>query len=903
MLTYSKSVVKLLISTIFLSISFWLSAQPYNWSNVEIIAGGYVTGFVYHPTAPGVAYLRTDIGGAYRFNSTGQVWEPITDLFSAADWNMMGIESIAIDPTNSNIVYIACGTYAYNNWAGNGAIFRSTDRGTTWTRTNLSFKLGANEDGRGMGERLIVDPNAPNILYLGTRQNGLWRSTNSGASWSQVTSFPNVTTPRDVGLGFVVIDPSSGSAGNPSQTIYVGAATATGNNLFRSTNGGTSWTAITGGPSGMMPHRAVLTSSTNMYLTYSDAAGPNGITNGVVVKLNPSIGAWTTLKTQDIMGGYAGLAVDPTNSNIVMVGTICRWWPSDEVYRSIDGGATWKAVGVGTNTPTVNNISRSAAVSPYLRWGAADDAGLKTGNWVSAMAFDPFNTNKFIYGTGATVWGADNIKNIDTGGNILWTIKAKGVEETAVLDIKSPNAGPYLLSGLGDIAGFIHNDIRVSPPQGMIDPTYKNIESVDFAELLPSKMVIIGHDYTPTYFGSYSTNAGANWTKFPSIPSGATDGIISLSANGNTIIWAPNNMAPYRSTNNGTSWTAVNGIGGPATMVSDKVNSNKFYAIRNNVLYRSTDGGINFTPGASLSFSGSNRLKTVPGFENHIWVPANDGMYRSTDGGLTFTKINTGPQSVATLGFGKNAIGQSYPAIYFVGTNSGQYGIFRSIDQGATWVRINDNLHQFGNIGREITGDPRVFGRVYIASNGRGIILGEDQSPLPVDILDFYATQKNNITTLNWSVANEVGIDYYEVQYASNPNAKDWTTVDVVSATNTGGVKQYQSSISNPNEGYYRLVTNEQDGVKGIVYVSALVTEQMHVRLYPNPISKGDTWFIRWDAPIATAHVKVYSALGNVVFDQVMENNSAIPISLSSGYYSAVIQTDIFLEQQTLIVE
>lgn len=903
MLTFSKSVAQLLISAVFVFVSGFISAQTYNWSNVEIIAGGYVTGFVYHPTASGVAYLRTDIGGAYRFNSTSQAWEPITDLFSSTDWNMMGIESIAIDPTNSNIVYMACGTYAYNNWAGNGAIFRSTDRGTTWTRTNLSFKLGANEDGRGMGERLIVDPNAPNILYLGTRQNGLWKSTNSGASWSQVTSFPSITTPKDVGLGFVVIDPSSGSAGNPSQTIYVGVATATANNLYKTTNGGASWTAITGGPSGMMPQRAILTSSTNMYLTYSDAAGPNGITNGVVVKVNPTSSAWTTLKTQDIMGGYGGLAVDPTNPNIIMVGTLCRWWPHDEIYRSIDGGTSWKAVGTGTNTPTVTNISRSSSVSPYLRWGAANDAGLTTGNWVSAMAFDPFNSNKIIYGTGATVWGSDNIKNIDTGGNILWTVKGKGVEETAVLDIKSPNSGPYLLSGLGDVAGFIHNDIHVSPPQGMIDPSYKNIESVDFAELAPSKMVIIGHDYTPNYFGSYSTNGGANWTKFPTIPSGATDGMISLSANGNTIIWAPNNMTPYRSTNNGTSWTAVNGIGGTATMVSDKVNSNKFYAIRNNVLYRSTDGGVNFSAGASLSFSGSNKLKTVPGFENHIWVPANDGMYRSTDGGVTFSKITTGPQSVATLGFGKNATGQSYPAIYYIGTNSGQYGIFRSIDQGVTWARINDDLHQFGNIGREITGDPRVYGRVYLASNGRGVIVGEDQSTLPVDVLDFYASIQNNGTTLHWSVANEVGIDYYEVQYATNPSAADWITMDVVAATNNGGVKQYQSYLTEAKEGYYRLVTNEQDGVKGILYVSSNVSEAVHVRIYPNPVAKSEEWFVRWDAPVPIARVRVYSVLGNIVFDKIVENQSSIEVDLSSGHYSVVIQNDALYERQTLIVE
>lgn len=107
----------------------------------------------------------------------------------------------------------------------------------------------------------------------------------------------------------------------------------------------------------------------------------------------------------------------------------------------------------------------------------------------------------------------------------------------------------------------------------------------------------------------------------------------------------------------------------------------------------------------------------------------------------------------------------------------------------------------------------------------------------------------------------------------------------------------------NAKEGYYRLITNEKDGAKGMVYVSTNSSEEIHVRLYPNPASKGDAWYVRWDVPITSARVKVYSALGNIVFDQVVENNSSIPTNLSSGHYSVVIQTDAFLERQTLIVE
>jgi hypothetical protein len=61
--------------------------------------------------------------------------------------------------------------------------------------------------------------------------------------------------------------------------------------------------------------------------------------------------------------------------------------------------------------------------------------------------------------------------------------------------------------------------------------------------------------------------------------------------------------------------------------------------------------------------------------------------------------------------------------VYLIGTVGGQYGFFRSDDVGTTWVRINDDQHQFGFTGA-ITGDPRVFGRVYVGSGGRGILYG-----------------------------------------------------------------------------------------------------------------------------------------------------------------------------------
>jgi hypothetical protein len=76
------------------------------------------------------------------------------------------------------------------------------------------------------------------------------------------------------------------------------------------------------------------------------------------------------------------------------------------------------------------------------------------------------------------------------------------------------------------------------------------------------------------------------------------------------------------------------------------------------------------------------------------------------------------------VGFGKAATGRTYPAVYLAGKVKGVGGFFRSDDRGATWVRINDDRHQFGFAG-VITGDPKRYGRIYVGTGGRGILYGD----------------------------------------------------------------------------------------------------------------------------------------------------------------------------------
>ncbi|WP_020139239.1 RICIN domain-containing protein [Streptomyces sp. 351MFTsu5.1] len=675
------------------------ASGPYVWKNAPVAGGGYVTGLVFNQKEKGLLYARTDMGGAYRWDTGAEQWIPLTDWVGEKDWNLLGIESLATDPVDPNRLYLAAGTYT-NDWAGNGALLRSTDRGRTFQRTDLPFKLGGNEDARGAGERLVIDPANHDNLLLGTRKNGLWRSTDAGKTWNQVSSFP-VKNGASFGTGISFV--TYGPAG--SNTVYVGVADKS-TNLYRSTDGGNSWQAVSGQPTGQVPQHGVLSGDGSLYVSYSNNTGPNNVSGGSVWKY--AGGAWKNISPSQGNYGFAGLDVDPQKPSTVMVTTLDRWWPQDEVYRSTDGGATWK-------TQSDRSV-RSASIAPYL--------GTGIGHWMTALAIDPFDSGHVLYGTGNGIWASNDANATDNGGTSHWFIGARGLEETAYYDAVSPPGAAALITSLGDQGGFVYDDVTKEPTGRLTNPEIYNSTSVDFAQSNPSLVVRVGRGGAQD--GALSTDGGHTWNGFKGEPVPSADsGHIAIAADGSSIVWAEAGQAPYRSTDRGASWSRVNGLGNDAVVVADRSSAGTFYSLSNGTLYASTDGGATF--GARATGLPSGKLSAVPGVAGDLWLSGSGkGLLHSTDGGRTFTTLST-VQSASALGFGKAAPGTSYQALYLLGTVKDVTGVFRSTDKGATWLRINDDAHQWGaivSIGI-ITGDPDTYGRVYIGTNGRGLQYGD----------------------------------------------------------------------------------------------------------------------------------------------------------------------------------
>ncbi|MGI5482659.1 xyloglucanase [Streptomyces lavendofoliae] len=722
-------------------------ATAYTWKNVRIDGGGFVPGIVFNRTEKNLAYARTDIGGAYRWQQATKTWTPLLDHIGWDDWGHTGVVSLASDSVDPARVYAAVGTYT-NAWdPGNGAVLRSTDRGTTWRRAVLPFKLGGNMPGRGMGERLAVDPNRNSVLYLGAPSgNGLWRSTDAGATWSRVTAFPNpgnyVQDPSDTsgyasdnqGIVWVTFDETTGTRGNATRTIYVGVADKA-NSVYRSTDAGATWARLPGQPTGLLAHKGVLDSvNGHLYLAYSDTGGPYDGGKGAVWRYATRTGTWQDI-TPDPQAyyGFSGLSADRQKPGTVMVTGYSSWWPDTQIFRTTDSGATWTRAWEYTSYPNRSNrYTMDVSSAPWLTWGtypSPPEQTPKLGWMTEALEIDPFDSNRMMYGTGATVYGTENLSQWDSGGKVTIKPMVQGLEETAVNDLASPASGAPLISALGDIGGFRHTDITKVPAMMFTSPNFTSTTSLDHAEKNPDTVVRVGNlDGGPRI--AFSTDNGANWWAGQEPPGVSGGGTVAAAADGSRFVWSPDGAAVHTTAGFGGSWTASRGIPAGATVEADRVDPRRFYGFKGGTFYVSTDGGVSFTARATgLPATGSVRFQAVPGRSGDIWLAGGSptgtyGLWRSTDSGATFTRLG-GVEQADTIGFGKAAPGAAYPALYSSAKVGGVRGIFRSTDAGASWVRINDDAHQWGWTGAAITGDPRVYGRVYVATNGRGIVYGD----------------------------------------------------------------------------------------------------------------------------------------------------------------------------------
>lgn len=317
----------------------------FTFSQVAMGGGGFVSG-VFATSEEGLYYARTDVGGSYRYNKDTQKWEAMSYDISEEDRGLLGIDGLAFGEKDPNRVYMLAGTEYFSN--GLTCLLYSDDYGKTWNRTDLTemIKAHGNGMGRGNGERIAVDPKNSDIVYVGGRTGGMIKSTDGGKTFTALDMGTNTSTSNGNGICSIIIDPKSGDD-SACTTIYAAISRTQDDNLYKSTDGGATWNPVADAPKGFFTQRMKYNGDGKIAITYASAEGPwnNNRTSGGIRLLDMSNDTFTDITP--VKKSYGDIVIDPSNPDRMVACTENIYVPQpngqfgDEFYVTTDGGKNW----------------------------------------------------------------------------------------------------------------------------------------------------------------------------------------------------------------------------------------------------------------------------------------------------------------------------------------------------------------------------------------------------------------------------------------------------------------------------------------------------------------------------------------------------------------------------------
>jgi hypothetical protein len=722
--SYSQSAV--------VSAAYTISGVTFSWKTLPVGGGGYVRGLAI--AADGTMVGRTDTAGAYLWNGTSwsQLINPssMPTAFITANFNagLGGVYEVAIAPSNTQIFYMH---FDSNMWM-------SANQGTTWTQLTSYGTHGGNANNNGqVGQKIGIDPNSPNIVYVGADAGTMQMTTNSGTTWTAVSGVPAGS--GNPSISGIVFGPASNQIGGVTQVIY---ACRQGTGVYVSTNGGTSWTLTSGGPTTVQ--NALLDNSGNYW-----CAG-NG---SDVWKYTASGGTWANLLTGG-GNGIQAVAINPfNNSQIVGVDN-----SGSQMNFSSNGGSTWSGINfntslVSTDIPWLGPTSTSggSGTAFYLTMGNA--------------AFSPITNGKMIGSSGVGMWSMNVPTNPTSVTALTWNDFTVGIENMVASEVIVPPGQNPVLAVKDRSVFFITPGTYPSYYLPVTDKSINAACSIDYASSDATFVCGIEANVNGIVAKSgFSHDNGATWTNFATLPTGTGfGGSIAASTPSNILYTAVGNNAPSFTTNGGASWTQISVAGisnwtglQPASpdacwrkVCADRVNANTFYLYASGIpsgvgVYISTNSGATWTQ-QHAGFIETNsgyaavlcpQIKSVPANAGNLFYCSgpnqfsgstqtspltDDFFFRSTNGGATWTQV-ANVLEVSSFGFGMaKPGGGGYPAVFINGFVSGVWGLWRSDDNCATWNNIGTWAGPNG-LGSIVTmsGDMNTYGTCYVGIGGFG---------------------------------------------------------------------------------------------------------------------------------------------------------------------------------------
>ncbi len=692
------------------------SGTAMTWAPVPIGGGGYVTGLVVGPGDR--LYARSDVGGAYRRQARGGAWVPLvtadrTHTPLPADYR---VASIAVAPSDADVVYLATGEDSDDPA---GRVLASRDGGATFTASRQRWSLDGNGSARWAGERLAVDPRRPEVVWLGV-QDGLWRSTDGGTTWSELTSIPGDNPASSPGGVTVVVVDGRGPVDRAGRALRVWAGVE-GVGVVRSDDGGTTWRTVLPTP-GIIQEIEVDARGDLLVV------GQRGPDDALLWRISGST-------VTDIAPAGAGrlrtVAADPRRpERLFLTGPGMR---DRHLWRSTDGGATWARL-------------RIAITSPVTAWPTRTTLD----RWMSAgeLVFDSAGTLWFAEGTG--VWRSTDLADDE----VTWTFDSAGIENLVTNDIEKVPGGP-LLSAHWDRGLFVH-DRTALPHLADFDSAW----SIAVSPTDPRRVAVVVDNHQRVADprpedrqSAVSADGGRTFGRMGSLRSGVHPpelkfGNIAISATDpRLLVWAPSEGGRiHRSTDGGATWRPARRNPAPTyygayylhrhVLSADPVDGRTFYLLSEDGVLRSTDGGDTWQVRPSRGLPRWNKrwnatLAAVPGRRGELLLSlgrlsggVEHPLFHSTDAGATWTPLPAAPEA-GPFGLGAPAHPGGPPVVWVESRDrAGDRAILRSTDGGATFETMA--THPLGRYDRVtvVAGDPDDPGTVYVGYAGTGLLVG-----------------------------------------------------------------------------------------------------------------------------------------------------------------------------------
>src|SRR6185437_15087688 len=324
-----------------------LSFQEMRWRDIGPTRAGRARALAGVPNHPNVVYAGFDNGGVWRSTDYGANWVPIFD-----DQSTGSIGAIAVAPSNPGIIYVGTGAGIIRPdlAIGNG-VYKSTDEGRTWQQLGLRDSQ--------MIAAIAVDPTNPDRVFVAALghpygpnpERGVFRSTDGGRTFEKVLFKDDYTSANEV-----LIDPRNpnvlyATLWSQQQSFIEGQGFGnTGMGIFKSTDGGSTWTQLGDGlPDILQANIAIAAADSNiLYATIAPLEGPIGFYKSTDAGAHwfqaiRSPGAPAGL-TQDMRplvriggGDLPTVTIDPKDPQVVYTASTVMW-------RTMDGGLTWSAV-------------------------------------------------------------------------------------------------------------------------------------------------------------------------------------------------------------------------------------------------------------------------------------------------------------------------------------------------------------------------------------------------------------------------------------------------------------------------------------------------------------------------------------------------------------------------------